>query len=77
MKKNKLKRKLKEQELRIQWLEGRMTRLEKSLRIVSVLGQPATTVQDFVKDQFLERSIQKKNAYEEAHGITAENPAGK
>ena len=77
MKKHELKRNLKEQEMRIQWLEGRMARLEKSLYIASVLGQPATTVQDFVKDQFLEQSIQKKNAYEEAHGITAENPAGK
>lgn len=77
MKKHNLKQKLKEQEMRIQWLEGRMARMESSLRIASVLGQPATTVQDFVKDQFLEQSIQKRNAYEEAHRITAENPAGK
>lgn len=77
MKKHNLKQKLKEQEMRIQWLEGRMARMESSLRIASVLGQPATTVQDFVKDQFLEQSIQKRNAYEEAHGITAEDPAGK
>ena len=77
MKKNKLKRKLKEQEMQIQLLGDRMARLENSLYIASVLGQPATTVQDFVKDQFLEQSIRKKNTYEEAHGITAENPAGK
>lgn len=77
MKKNTLKCKLKEQETRIQWLESRMAQLERTMRIPSILGQPATSVQEFVKDLYLAQSIQKRNDYEELHGITAESPSAK